>query len=129
MANKRSTTDAVGLATREIALATKAVLIICFTYSGNTARLISKYRPSTPVIALSPIESTVRRLALSWGVRPFLIEHLSSIDASLEYAEQFVKEHHLAKQGDTVVVTAGVPVGEPGKTNMVKVMEIGKLIV
>ncbi|MDX9809852.1 MAG: pyruvate kinase [Sphaerochaetaceae bacterium] len=129
MARKRSTTDAVGLATREIALATKAVLIICFTYSGNTARLISKYRPSTPVIALSPIESTVRRLALSWGVRPFLIEHLSSIDASLEYAEQFVKEHHLAKQGDTVVVTAGVPVGEPGKTNMVKVMEIGKLIV
>ena len=124
MSNKRSTTDAVGLATREIALATKAVLIMCFTYSGNTARLISKYRPSTPVIALSPIGSTVRRLALSWGVRSYLIEHLSSIEASLHYAEQFVKKHNLAKQGDTVVVTAGVPVGKSGMTNMIKVMEI-----
>ena len=124
LANKQSITEAVGLATREIAESTKAVLILCFTHSGSTARRISMYRPKTPIVALSPIEATVRQLALSWGVRSHLIAYLESIDETLKYAMQFVKQHNLAKTGETVVVTAGVPLGVPGTTNMIRVMQV-----
>ncbi|MDX9939753.1 MAG: pyruvate kinase [Sphaerochaetaceae bacterium] len=122
---KRTTTEAVGLATRELALALHASKIACFTHSGSTARRIAKYRPSTPIIAFSPIESTVRRLALSWGVWPVLIESLPTVDELLEFAPRYLKEHQMALPGETVVITAGVPAGSPGMTNMIKVVEIG----
>ena len=121
---KRSVTEAVGLATRELALAIQATKIACFTHSGSTARRIVKFRPGTPVIAFSPLESTVRMLALSWGVQPVLIDNLASVDELLTFAPEYLKEHGLANTGETVIVTAGVPVGSPGMTNMIKVVEI-----
>lgn len=121
---KRSITEAVGLATRELALAIQATKIACFTHSGSTARRIVKFRPGTPVIAFSPLESTVRLLALSWGVYPVLIENLATVDQLLEFAPEYLKTHNLANVGETVVMTAGVPVGRAGMTNMIKVVEI-----
>ena len=121
---KRSITDAVGLATRELAMAIEASKIACFTHSGSTARRIAKFRPGTPIIAFSPIPSTVTRLALSWGVTPRLIDNLDSVDELLEYAPAYLKKQNLAKSGEIVVITAGVPVGSPGMTNMIKVVEI-----
>jgi pyruvate kinase len=121
---KRTITDAVGLATRELAMALHASKIVCFTHSGSTARRISKFRPQVPIIAFSPIPSTVTRLALSWGVTPILIENLLSVDEILEFASSYLPENGLANSGDIIVVTAGVPVGSPGKTNMIKVVEV-----
>jgi pyruvate kinase len=121
---KQTKTEAVGLATRELALAIQASYIACFTHSGSTARLIAKFRPSVPIIAFSPKLETVQRLALSWGVNPILIQDLTSVDELLAYAPHYLQEKGLVSSKDTVVVTAGVPVGSAGKTNMIKVVEM-----
>jgi pyruvate kinase len=121
---KRTITDSVGLATRELAMAIEASKIACFTHSGSTARRIAKFRPGTPIVAYSPIAFIVTRLAISWGVSPILIENLNSVDELLEFAPTYLKKHKLAKTGDIVVITAGVPVGKAGMTNMIKVVEI-----
>ncbi len=121
---KKSTTEAVGVATRELAMEIKASYITCFTHSGGTARLISKYRPAVPIIAYSPIKQTVQRLALSWGVTPILIPSLSSLDELFEIAPRYLQTIGYIQEGDKIVITAGVPVGSPGRTNMIKVVEI-----
>ena len=121
---KQTRTEAVGLATRELALAIHASYIACFTHSGSTARLIAKFRPSVPIIAFSPKLETVQRLALAWGVNPILIQDLNSVDELLDYAPHYLQEKGFVQPGDTVVVTAGVPVGSSGKTNMIKVVEM-----
>ena len=124
LSSKRTITDAVGLATRELAAAIGARKIACFTHSGSTARKIAKFRPQTPIIAFSPLEATVTRLALSWGITPIKIDDLQSVDELLEYAPRYLQEHHLAQGGDGVVITAGVPVGKAGMTNMIKVVQL-----
>ncbi|MFA7129336.1 MAG: pyruvate kinase alpha/beta domain-containing protein, partial [Sphaerochaeta sp.] len=96
----------------------------CFTQSGSTARLIAKFRPSVPLIAFSPIQEVVNYLCLSWGVLPILIEEQKSVDSLLAFAPDYLKQEGFVAQGDTVVITAGVPVGSSGKTNMIKVVEI-----
>ena len=116
-------TEAVGLATRELALSVHASYIACFTQSGSTARLISKFRPSVPLLAFSPVLAVVQRLALSWGITPILIEPQKSVDSLLAFAPTFLEEEGLVKKGDSVVITAGVPVGSSGQTNMIKVFE------
>lgn len=121
---KKSTTEAVGMATRELAMEIKAAYIVCFTHSGGSARLVSKFRPAVPIIAYSPIKQTVQRLALSWGVTPVLIPRLSSLDELFEIAPNYLKTIGYIKPGDKIVITAGVPVGSPGRTNMIKVVEI-----
>ncbi len=121
---RRSMTEAVGLATRELALAIKASYIASFTHSGGSARLVSKFRPGIPIIGFSPVEATVRRLALSWGVTPVFIPDQASVDDLLMYAPEYLKALGLVSPGDTIVITAGVPVGSPGKTNMIKATEI-----
>ena len=121
---KITTTEAVGLATRELSLSVGATFIACFTQTGSTARLIAKFRPSVPIIAFSPLPEVVTYLAMSWGVTPILIDQLASVDELLAYAPTYLQKQGLVQQGDTVVITAGVPVGSSGKTNMIKVVEI-----
>lgn len=124
LSRKKSTTEAVGMATRELAMEIKAAYITCFTHSGGSARLISKFRPAVPIIAYSPIVQTAQRLALSWGVTPVLIPNLSSLDELFEIAPNYLQTLGYIKPGDKIVITAGVPVGSPGRTNMIKVVEI-----
>ncbi|NLZ76451.1 MAG: pyruvate kinase [Spirochaetales bacterium] len=124
MLRKQTVTEAVGLATRDLALSVKASYIICFTHSGSTARLIAKFRPSVPIIAFSPNRPVVQYLCLSWGVNPIMIDELESVDDMLICAPEYLKKNGLVEVGDTVVITAGVPVGSSGKTNMIKVVEI-----
>lgn len=121
---KTSPSEAVGLAAVELADTIGAAYIACFTHSGGTARLISKYRPNKPVIGFSPETSTVTRLALSWGVVPMEIGVVSSVDELLEGAAWAMKYKGLTSEGDYIVITAGVPVGKPGKTNMIKVVQV-----
>lgn len=124
MPRSQTITEAVGLATRELALSIRATYIVCFTHSGSTARLIAKFRPSVPIIAFSPIKSVAQYLALSWGVQPILIEEQTSVDRLLEYGPKYLTDNAMVQGGQTVVITAGVPVGSAGKTNMIKVVEV-----
>lgn len=99
----------------------RAPLIVCFTSSGFTARTVASYRPSVPILAVTPEPETFRQLALVWGVVPALVEHFPSYDAIVPVARQKLLDLGLAVPGDRVVVTAGVPFDVPGTTNLLKV--------
>ncbi len=99
--------------------------IITVSQSGATARLASRFRPGTPVIACLLSEQVRRQMALFWGVTPILMPQAGSTDELIELAVQSAERAGLVKQGDLVVLTAGVPVGIPGTTNMIKVHMVG----
>ncbi|HSH05464.1 MAG TPA: pyruvate kinase [Anaerolineae bacterium] len=119
----RSITEAIGQASCDVAHEVAARAIVSTTMSGSTARRISRYRPRTPIIAVSPLAKTQRRLALVWGVTCLLAAHYSNTDAMIDEAVAAVKPLGLAP-GDRIVITAGVPFGETGQTNLIQVYEI-----
>jgi len=94
--------------------------IITWTRSGRTARLIARYKPSQPIMALSPRADTVQRLTLSWGVYPFLVEELASLEEMIEKAEALSISYNLANKGERVVITGSLPLGGTGETNLIK---------
>ena len=98
-----------------------AAAIVTPTFSGFTARLIAHFRPRAPIVALSPNAAVVRRLTLFWGVVPFLFAHAKDTDAMINLAAERTREVGVADLGDTVVITAGHPVGEKGSTKMLRV--------
>jgi len=112
--------DAISHAACYTAQDINAKAIICCTQSGYTARMVAKYRPRTMVIAVTPLETTFRRLVLSWDVLPLKISYTENTDDMMEKAKEAAKEAGLVAVGDTVVITAGVPIGVPGKTNIIK---------
>ncbi len=116
--------EAVSFATIELSDKIGARFIATFTRSGATARKIAKYRPIIPIVAISPVPSTVRRLSLSWGVTPFELGNVSSVDEMLDGAAEVLKFKGLVKEGDFIVITAGVPVMVSGSTNLIKVVKI-----
>ena len=104
----------------------KAKAIVAFTQSGFTARLVSKFRPKVPVIAFTPDNKIKRRISLYWGVTPMLIRHLASTDAMIKEVETSLIYSKIAGKGDSIVITAGSPLGTPGKTNLMKLHTIGE---
>ena len=103
-----------------------AAAILTCTSSGNTARSVARFRPHRHLLALTPRESTYRRLALTWGVRPRLVGSTESTDALIKVALQEAARTGAVSPGDTAVITAGVPAGIPGHTNLIKVEIIGE---
>jgi pyruvate kinase len=101
-----------------------AAAIVAATSSGSTARLVARFRPTCPVLGLTPNPETQRQLSLSWGVIPALVAPFSDTDQIFELAKLWALEHDVAQTGDSLIVTAGVPVGKPGTTNVVKVLKI-----
>ena len=101
-----------------------ARIIITVTESGLTARFMAKYRPHSIILAVSPNQETLRSLQIVWGVYPLRIERLNDTDSILNTALSAAKENGFIKEGDLVVVTAGLPLGKAGTTNMLKVIEI-----
>jgi len=101
-----------------------APLIVCFTKSGFTVRVVAAARPSVPVLAVTDIPQVYRQLALLWGVVPMLTDQPPRYDAMLDAARGRIIENGYAKKGDRVVVIAGVPFDVPGSTNMAKVEEV-----
>jgi pyruvate kinase len=101
-----------------------APLIVCFTKSGFTVRVVSAARPPMPVLAVTDIERVFRQLALQWGVVPVFTAHEPRYEAMLDAARERIIEQGYAKHGDKVVVIAGVPFDVPGSTNMAKVEEV-----
>jgi pyruvate kinase len=101
-----------------------APLIVTFTKSGFSARVVAANRPPMPVLGVTDGERTYRQLALVWGVVPMLAGGPPRYDAMLDAARGLILDSGLAKKGDRVVVTAGVPFDVPGTTNLVKVEEV-----
>ena len=99
--------------------------IITVSQSGATARLVSRFRPGSTVVACLLSEQVRRQMALYWGVVPLLMPYAQNTDQLIDFAVQAAEEAGLVKQGDLVVLTAGVPVGVSGTTNMIKVHLIG----
>ncbi len=118
-------TDAVAHATCTTAMEIGADAIITVTRSGETARMLCKYRPQTPIVACVMDEQTSRQLNLSWGVSPICMEYANSTDEMIEKSVDAAQEKGLVNDGDIVVITAGVPVGVSGTTNMLKAHLVG----
>lgn len=121
-------TEAIGQAVAYTALNLKVKAIIAPTESGHTAKMISKYRPGAPIIAVTSSDIPSRKLTLVWGVQPIVGTKVHSTDELLENAVEESLKHHYVKHGDLVVITAGVPVGQAGTTNLMKVHLIGDSI-
>ena len=119
-----SIADAVSHATCATACDLAAAAIITPTISGHTARIISKYRPPCPIIAVTPSPGVQRKLALYWGVRPLLSRRTDSTDETIAGAVRAAQEHGLVKQGDVVVITAGAAGSGPGTTDIMKVQVV-----
>ncbi|MCY1078631.1 pyruvate kinase [Archangium lansingense] len=98
--------------------------IVAYTERGLTARLISEFRPRAQIIALTPNPDTVNRMALYWGVKPLQVGRLQSTDAMLRQVKRLCHEEGICKTGTPVVIVAGVPLNEPGNTNMMSVHRI-----
>jgi pyruvate kinase len=103
----------------------RAANIVALTQSGSTAVRVSRYRPGVPVLALTPSPSVVGRLLLYWGVRPYLITEPTSVDDIFALGAQLSGKLGYARPGDSIIITAGIPIGEAGTTNMLKVENVG----
>jgi len=122
-------TDAISHATCTTAVNLNASAIITSTSSGHTARMVSKCRPKCPIIATTHDEKVMRRLALTWGVYPLKAEVAGNTDEVIENSIETSKNAGYINDGELVVITAGVPVGMSGTTNLIKVHVISEEIV
>ena len=120
--------DSVSHAAKDIAASMKVAAIISLTSSGGTARMVSKYRPECRIIAATPQKKTWRQLALVWGVLPVLSNLSTDLESSVQTALELIQREELVNVGDNVVVTSGVPLGDPGSTNTVHVHTVGQVL-
>lgn len=122
-------TESIGQAAAYSALNLKVKAVLAPTRSGQTARMIAKYRPGCPVIALTASEKNSRKLSLVWGVYPIIGKDVRTIDELIEDAVVQSTAYNYVEHGDAVIITAGVPVGEVGTTNLMKIHIVGDLLV
>jgi pyruvate kinase len=113
--------DAISLASRQIAETLKAAAIVTYTASGNTGLRAARERPKVPIIALSPITQTARRLSLLWGTHCVVTEDAHDLDDMVDRACRIALQEGFARPGDRIIVTAGVPLRTPGATNMLRI--------
>ena len=123
-----SVSDATAHAACLTAKDVNAAAIVTVSESGNTARLLSKYRPEQPIIACVMKEQVQRQLALSWGITPLMMPLAHSTDELIEMSTSLAKENGYLHNGELAVVTAGVPVGVSGTTNMIKIHMVGNCL-
>ncbi|MFC1924679.1 pyruvate kinase [Chloroflexota bacterium] len=121
---ERETDELISYSACHTADSLGAVAIVAFTQSGSTAGRVSKYRPRVPILAITPSDLVSGRLLLHWGVYPFQIGLASTIDELFSSGAKLAKEVGLAKPGDLIVITGGVPIGVSGITNLLKVERI-----
>ncbi len=115
---------AIAHAACQIAAEVGAHLILCATFSGWTARLVSAFRPKVPIVAVTFQPGTVRKLSLVWGVAPLLIPEVEDVDVLFALALEAAREAGFVGKGERVVFTAGLPFRQPGTTNLLRVLEV-----
>ena len=125
---KIAVSDATAHAACLTAKDVNAAAIVTVTESGTTARLLSKYRPEQPIIACVMKEQVQRQLSLSWGITPLMMALAHSTDELIEMSTSLAKENGFLHNGELAVVTAGVPVGVSGTTNMIKIHMVGNCL-
>ena len=118
------TVNAVSHSAIQIAHDVNAVAIVALTESGFSARKIARYRPTRPVIALTPHRHTYRHLQLTFGVRPHVVEHFGTVVQTISQTKRFIQKNKYAKKNEKMVFVAGLPFGKEGTTNMVIVEKI-----
>jgi len=119
-----STTNAISKAANEIAISAGIKTIVAVTDKGYTARAVSRYRENVNIIAVTHSEKTYNRLALVWGVVPIIVNEFVSTDTMLYIVKQTLKNKELAKSGEKIIFTAGIPYGFSSKTNFLHIAEI-----
>jgi len=117
--------DAISLAARQIAETLNLAAIITYTSSGTTGLRAARERPHVPIIALSPVVETARRLSLVWGTHCVVSEDASDLDDMVDRACRIAYEEKFAQPGSRVIITAGVPLGTPGATNLLRIAYVG----
>lgn len=123
--DKTDVTETIGLSVARAAKNLGVKLIVAATESGHTARMISKYRPEADILAITFDERTRRGLTVNWGVYPTVAEKPGNTDEMFELATKKAVELGMAKEGDLILITAGVPVGQSGTTNIMKIQLVG----
>ncbi|HMM13123.1 MAG TPA: pyruvate kinase [Parvibaculum sp.] len=118
--------DAISAAAHSVADTLKAAAIVCWTNSGSTGLRAARERPLFPIVALTPIPATARRLALVWGLHCVLTEDAHDLDDIAERACRIAFQEGFAQPGQRIIVTAGLPLGTPGATNMLRVAFVGR---
>jgi pyruvate kinase len=117
--------DAIASAARQIAETLELSAVICWTSSGSTALRVARERPKSPIVAISPKLSTCRRVALTWGVHSILAEDARDLDDMVNRACRLAFKDGFTRTGQRVIIVAGVPLGTPGATNMLRIAFVG----
>ena len=120
-----TTQEAIAHAACVVAREVGAKVIVAFTMTGGTPRLVSKARPGVPIVAFSPAAESLRRLALYWGVMPRALQVFSNIDALVAAVTLHLREQEMVSSGDRFVMAYGAPVGQRSPTNSIRVVEVG----
>jgi pyruvate kinase len=120
----RTTADAIAQAVNTMVVTVGAAAIVCFTSSGSTARRVSRERPGVPMLVLTPSEKTARRMGLLWGAHAVRTRDVASFEEMIAKAKRMALRHGIAKAGQRIVVTAGVPFGTPGSTNVIHIVRL-----
>lgn len=121
-----TTADAISTAARSISETLDVAAIVSYTESGSTAMRVARERPNVPIITLTPIPATARRLALAWGQHCVLTPNANDLEHMIETACQFASSEGFAEEGQRIIITVGVPLGSPGSTNMLRIAQVGK---
>ena len=121
---RSSKTEVVASAVKDATNSMDIKLVVALTESGNTARLISKYRPEADILAVTFDEITQKSLMLNWGVIPVVTEKPASTDDMFDVAEKVALHSGLVESGDDIVIVAGVPLGEAVRTNTMRIRTV-----
>ena len=122
---EETTPDAITAAVHEVTRTIHARAIVCWTKSGSTGLRAARERPEAPIVALTPMLETARRLSLAWGLHCVHTEDAHDLDDVVDRAARIAFREGFAKEGERIVVTAGVPLGTPGATNLLRVAFVG----
>lgn len=122
--SKRGISSAICYSSVATAMNLDSKVIVASSVSGYTTRILSKFRPEAKIVGLSPVDSTLRRMQIYWGVTPIHTEEVNNTDNLLDTAVKTAVELGFVEKDDTVVLTAGVPAGKTGRTNMIKVVTV-----
>ncbi|MHA1565537.1 MAG: pyruvate kinase [Alphaproteobacteria bacterium] len=113
--------DAITAAARQVAETIRAAAVVTYTTSGSTALRAARERPPVSILCLTPSQATARQLAPAWGIHAVVTPDATNLDDMVEIAERLAKDQGFAKSGDRLVITAGVPFGTPGATNLLRI--------
>lgn len=120
----QTVTDSIAAAVHQVSKTINVSCIVTFSESGFTTLRVSREKPLLPILSLTPVQATARRMALVWGVHAILVEDLSNFTQVVMLAHYESVRHEFAKDGDQVIVTAGVPFGQSGATNVLRIIDI-----